>query len=114
MEPKGSLLDPKVSLLEAKGSLLDLKEVTFRAPKSILDRFGTGSANESRKVRTPDTETVTFGSIWMSIGVILVTKSDQKVIQNRYLKKVRFWNRTWMIFRDYVSVCNNKNLNFIL
>ena len=114
LDAKGSLLDPKGSLLEPKGSLLELKKVTFRPPRSILDRFGTGSANESRKVRMSHPEMVTFGSIWRSIGDILATKSDQKVIQNRYQKKVRFWNRNLMIFRDSVSVCNNKNLNIIL
>ena len=48
-----------------------------------------------------------------------MTKSGQKVIQNRYLTKVRFGNRTLMNFRDYVSVCNVKtilycNLEYII
>ena len=114
LEPKGSLLEPKGSLLEPKGSLLDLKEVTFRAPKSILDRFGTGSAKKYQLVRLCTSFWVTFSSIWMSIGVILATKNHQTIIKIRYQKKVRFRNRFFMIFEDYMSVCNVKNINSIL
>ena len=57
---------------------------------------------------------VTFGGFQGHFGVIWATKSDKKVIQNRYSKKLRFSYLILLTFDDYVTTCSVENLDNIV